>query len=544
MHIPELLPFAQMAVCRNTLYPALLEAVANPLVYSNAHLCGQDWFARLRLESVLARDVAVGEVVLGRYPAGAVLLGLHTHWVLADGVLDENQIHPTYDRIAETIADLAQRITETRSINQPCVLLARYGATTWAHWLGDLLSKAVAVEDRFPGQYAYAVPAEIIAPDAAYAIPVPQSYADAVRGSLAAYGIGADRIIALEPHCNYRCKQLMNVHGVWLGTIMHPHLLTAMRANVARPDGPARPRGGRLAILRRDAVTRPIHNGAEVEDYLVREGFEVATMTDLPFIERAAALREHDTVFGIWGSGFMYLVYTEPGTKVLSVAPTDWHDNFITGIIQQCGCRFADIRGPSLWSGDGLVRDAPFVIDVRQLAIGLDRLDAPAAALVTGGMIEVLGGLTPVRVGPAEITLSFAAGGNAWPRLETGWSMQEPTQIWSLGAASTLSLAAAEFSGDYILEVECGALVAPPHLVAKPVTIRLNDTVLATFALGGYSRLSFPLPAASYAGHDRLRFTFEHPMFPSPHILGLSEDVRPLGLALLAMRFRRLVVPA
>jgi len=122
--------------------------------------------------------------------------------------------------------------------------------------------------------------------------------------------------------------------------------------------------------------------------------------------------------------------------------------------------------------------------------------------------------------------------------------MQEPTQIWSLGAASTLSLAAAEFSGDYILEVECGALVAPPHLVAKPVTIRLNDTVLATFALGGYSRLSFPLPAASYAGHDRLRFTFEHPMFPSPHILGLSEDVRPLGIALLAMRFRRLVVPA
>ena len=541
MPIPEILPLSAMAIRRTTIYPAVTEPLVNPLVYSNAHLAGQEWFTRLRLQASLARDVQMGEVFLGTYPPGAVLTGQHTHWVLADGALNSEQIYPDYTNIAGTLADLEARVSETLTIDDPCVLLARYGSFTWAHWLGDLLPKAIAAEDAFPRQFRYAVPAEIIDPGPQYPFNVQQSYADAVLGSLAAYGIGRDRLLKIEPRYNYRFAELMDVQSVWLYNVMHPGILRAMRENIARPGQRPAASGGRLAILRRDTVTRPIHNNAEVEAYLAREGFEIATMTDLPFIERAALVRDHGTVFGIWGSGLMYLMYAMPGTKVLSVAPTDWVDNFITGIIQQCDCRFADIRGPSLWSGKGLVRDAPFIVDLQQLAIGLDRLDQPPGALHEDDMIEVMGTTTPVRVGPAEFTLDFTAGGNAWTTLETGWSVQEPYHIWALGALSTLSLPAEPFTGDYIIEMDCSIMMSPPHFVSKSVAVQVNDVNLASFTASGRGLFTFKLPHQVYAGHNRLRFTFDHPICPSPRALGISMDERPLGLALTTLRFRRLL---
>ena len=78
-------------------------------------------------------------------------------------------------------------------VGQPCLLLARYGENTWGHWVTEMLVKAVIAERLLPGRFFYAVPWWTTEPGAANGL------ADAVLGSLAAYGIEPQRLVRLGP---------------------------------------------------------------------------------------------------------------------------------------------------------------------------------------------------------------------------------------------------------------------------------------------------------------------------------------------------------
>jgi hypothetical protein len=251
-------------------------------------------------------------------------------------------------------------------LDDECCLLARFGHGTWGHWLGEIVPMAAAVERYQPGRFRFAVPHHA------------SVYGEAMRESLRAYGIDPTRLISLGWKRPIRLRNAWAISPIWSSHSPHPGALDIMRGAVRL----ALYKEGweRVALMRRDSLTRAIENSEEVEQFLRDAGFTIADAGRMTFLDQVRLFQSAKTLFAVIGSGLTGLIYSPGEVRVLAAGPARWGDRFFYALAQHRRARWAEARGPSEWNGEGLLRDAPFNLPLHALRTALTKLEARADA--------------------------------------------------------------------------------------------------------------------------------------------------------------------
>jgi len=277
----------------------------------------------------------------------------------------------------DNIDDALAACTEHATIEQPSVLIGRYGIRTWGHWLGELLPKVVAVESRWPGRFRFLLP-DRFAYDRVHTT---------AMESLAYYGIDRDRLVLVAPKTMYACANLHVVTSAWSAErVLHPEVAALMRAHGQSEREPA-PGWLKAALLRRSTRTRNIQNLADVEEILRADGFTIVDIEKLSFRQQVDLFRNADAVACVLGSGLTGLMYAPRGVKVLTMAPGEWGDLFFYSMMQERDAVFADIRGRTAAMDRDGVGTSGFTVPIEPLRAGLRAIGitdtAPEAALAS-----------------------------------------------------------------------------------------------------------------------------------------------------------------
>ena len=414
--LPDRLSLLRFAPRVEELAPSRLVDLPTVCVHTNAGEVDDGGVTRARLQGLYhARQVQLDPIGLVALSPGTTVIGNHSYLVLTDNVLIEDQIWPGMHDSPEVLGKLLAAPLGLVQIDDPVLLIARWGAVSvWGHWLGELLPKVVMAEQAHPGRFRYAIPIDIVRRTAE------RSFSTAVLESLAAYGIGEDRILALDHRFNHRFAQLFAMTPVWSHVAMHPAALGAMRSRVQ--GVPASRAGKRLGLLRRDVRTRNVFNADETIEVLEQAGFGLVEMGHVSFVEQVAAFREAEAVFGVLGSGLPGLIYSPDGVRAMRVAPANWRDVFFHALLQARSGLYSDVLGTPLWDGDGVDRDAPFFLRRRDILSGLERIMLPEPELAPRGLVHVCGLVLPRLLTRATVDFDFRVGPNTVSRREDGWA--------------------------------------------------------------------------------------------------------------------------
>lgn len=335
------------------IYPGRETHLPCAFVHSNEAEFDPVWAGHIVANAYRERTAISDAVMIGRLPAGAMLRGGDHFLLCVDGAAIADYIPHVF---RENTAALGAELKNERAvieIREEFVLLARYGHGTWGHWMGEILPIAAAVEAAYPGRFRYAVPQS--------------GHVDYVTGmiqSLALYGISIQRLVWLRSGFDHRFHRALAVTPIWSDSAPHPAALDALRKVI--PNDPQGPK--KIALMRRDSLTRAIANAAEVQDVLVGEGFYITDMAGVRFAQQLRAFSGADVVFGVLGSGLTGLIYSPDYIRVIAASPSGFSDRFFYALVQRRGGRWVEVKGRSLWNGrDGLLRDAPFEIPIRAL---------------------------------------------------------------------------------------------------------------------------------------------------------------------------------
>lgn len=290
-----------------------------------------------------------------------------------------------HDWIDKNLDDALAACTRREVVDEPAVLIGRYGVRTWGHWLGELLPKVVAVESRWPGRFRY------ILPDRFVTDPV---HITAMQ-SLAYYGIGRERLILLPPKAMYSCPNLYVVTSAWSAErMLHPEVAMLMREHGPRDPEPST---GWLkaALLRRSTRTRNIRNIAAVESILVANGFALVDIEQLNFRQQVDLFRNSSAIACVLGSGLSGLMYAPRGIQILTIAPGEWGDLFFYSMMQERDAIFADVRGRTVATNRDDVGTSGFSVPTDALLAGLAAIRAGNATDDDGtNMPEALGAVS------------------------------------------------------------------------------------------------------------------------------------------------------
>jgi hypothetical protein len=518
-------PTGALFACDEILIPAFSQKTPAAVVYSNAAQIGLKHFAARMLQHVYQPHTGVFDAVtLGVFPPGTRMLGGHNYLIEANGRLAAEQISPAIADVQAVYDHLSNLNFATETIDDDCLLVARYGDVTWGHWVAEILPRAILAEHAYPGRFRFMIADQIIGET---------DYGMRILESLAAYGIAPERLLALRIDRHYQFSRLHAITNIWSFGGMNPQVMQIMRDNIA--NLPPSHSTGRLAVLRRDAKTRNFANIDEVIALMIKHGFTVVDMSDQPFLNQLAFFRDCHTIFAVQGSGLAGLIYSPEGVNVATAAPSAWDDTYFHGIIQHRHGSHADIRCPVIWDGQGLERDAPMVAIPAHVEAGLAALAMPETERAPDGVLTVGGQRLRRHAGETILRLDFNEGGMAHLFLGEGWGDQEPNHIWSIGPRSSISIPR-PFETDKIeLQLDVIALVNPDYLIARKLDVTVNGIAVGSFAVANHARLSCALPASCFNDGLMLNIIFDHPFCVSAAATGHAPDDRPLGLGFVSL---------
>ncbi len=138
--------------------------------------------------------------------------------------------------------------------------------------------------------------------------------------------------------------------------------------------------------------------------------------------------------------------------------------------------------------------------------------------------------------------LDFRPGGNGTPFLGEGWSKETDTWAhWTDGRRATIRLRKQDgIERGSELQMRLGAFVPPQH-PRQRVTISLNGKRIGDIELteaqvaAGPTAIHLPVPADAGSCGDELLLQLDLPDAQSPKNLGLSDDFRQLGIAMVEL---------
>lgn len=141
------------------------------------------------------------------------------------------------------------------------------------------------------------------------------------------------------------------------------------------------------------------------------------------------------------------------------------------------------------------------------------------------------GRLVPVPTAqPARTDLTFGIGGNAAPRLGSGWSGPEAGYQWSIGVRSVLTIPVPGEADDYWLEMEVKPYINPPLLPRQRLDVTIGGSLLHSFVSVPSAEIGCVVPGKLLAGRKQIEIVFDHPNAASPMLVAGESDDRRLAV--------------
>jgi hypothetical protein len=321
-------PLISLAFEKECLVQAGCYAFPNATVYMNMAEFDPEFALGHTQHIYLDRMAQVSPIDLVRLEKASIYPG--TYVVSTGDSVVEEQIPPAVGAEPTVLVNIPMRAED---VSQETVIVARFGAFTWGHWVGELLPKIAVVETAFPGRFSYAVPQPFEGPDCRN-----------FRQSISAYGVASQRLVLLEPDRAYTLRRAWAVTSVWSDRVMHPAVAELMRNSVrASPDQQG---AAKVALLRRRSAARVLENWDEISVILAGEGYKMIDIAGMSFADQVQTFRNAEAVFSTLGSGLTGLIYSPLGVAVTSVAPALFGDWFFYALAADRRARYADVRGP------------------------------------------------------------------------------------------------------------------------------------------------------------------------------------------------------
>ena len=348
------------------LCPAMVFEAPAAMRFSN-HVDTAPAFARHLRQVVYAPRLArLAPISLVRLPPETVMFGGGNFVVASNNSFLAEQFPPRTGDEYDQVDALTPLELPALDVESEVLLVARYGAGTWGHWLGELLPKIVLAERAFPGRFDFLLPAQVLDEHSAEAI------WGRIRQSLVACGIALERVIAADPELNYRFAALYAVTPVWSDQILHPGAAQALREAVAAiPKGSDR----KLVLLRDQTAGRVLENREVVHGMLTARGFALCAIGSLDFDAQVAAFKGASSIFAVLGSDLSGLVFAPPGVRVIAASPDVFGDWFFYGLVLERGGQFADLRGEIIQKAD-IPHRGSFAVPQEALTTALHVLSA------------------------------------------------------------------------------------------------------------------------------------------------------------------------
>ena len=502
--------------------PAAPVSLINPLIYANASLLGHASYRRFLFWVNAARDVCQPAVRLGCYAPGTIIDGAGPFHVLTQDSLVAEHIALPPEDIAANYTKLMEARAGAVDMPVPCLLACHPGTQVWSHWLIDTLPKILLAEQAFPQRFTFVVPAAITDPAS------PRFLVRSILQSLSAYGIAPYRLLRLRPDLVYRFANLFDVIGLTEDGV-HPGVLAALRRIVPAAEAGAELRV--MASMRAAGDIRPIVNLADLSGVLDAHGAARLDPGSTPFSDKVAAFATSDIIIGDLGSNLATAVFARPGASIVTLAPSQWRDNYFAQMFQRLGLCHADVRGLPLPQPGDVDGHSAHVIYPAHLRAGLAAARAAQERPPRPGPIDVDGQAIARAPGAVLLRIDFGEGGNAPAYRRSAFAPPERGRSWSLGPACTLCVPAADLPrGDFWIEIRGEGIVAPPHIVSRPLTLLVDDAVVGEWDLEELVQVhAFAGGRARRHGRDMV-LEFRHPICPSPAAMGKAGgDDRPLG---------------
>lgn len=530
-----LLKPARIALADQTiLFQDMTLATVNPIVWTNARQMCSPQFVREMLAENRPKDRRFDSVIFGAYKSPVYLDTRQSYILALDDCVVEEQFaawEGHYSAAYERIFDDGNFIP----IDRPAVVVVRRGDSVWGHWLLEMLPKIVLTEKHFPGQFSYIIPGHIFSESPE------QSYGKSVRESLAAYGIGKDRIIFIRLGEKYVFSQLFDVAGAYQRTGLHPAARQMMQSAVIRPEKMP-PAGERIAILRRPDSRRSLANHEAIRGVLRKLGFTILDLLAAPFPEQVAAFAEAKIIVCELGSDLASIIYAANGTRIVTLGPADWFDTYFQPFLAEMNSYQADLRGPSTGRLSGpedlpeIPANCSYTIDPGDLARAIQHLESEAwrdPRFQISGSAYAIG---PRQLRPACLTIDFARGGNAKLFTLTGWAAPEQRHSWSLGVWSELSIPLTYVPRPAAwVEIRAIGLRAPGQKESREMTMHLNGEEIAALNLGASLHEFIVVDTQSLPATHNSLWLFTFVERASPKGLGLGNDARDLGIGMMSL---------
>ena len=356
----------QLAVAEEIIFPQTELDVATCLIGDNFSEIGDAALVRDREKLYGSRRKQFSSIILVKFASGTRLFGGRHFLLESSGYLVEEQVPPP-----NVLADKAdiQRFAaepfERVHVDDPCIMVPRYGLMVWGHWVGELLPRILLSERAFPGRFKF------VLPDRVFSSSAPRNVWNSIWDTIRLLGIDRTRVITIREDQHYIFKNLYCITPVTDRAGFHPNMLESIRDAyvITGPQSTKR----KIALLRTESKARNVTNVNNVIKAL-RSEFEFVEIGKLPFQEQVNLFSTTSTVVGVLASGLTGLMFSPDNVKVLSLAPKGYANTFFYPIMQSRKATYYDVRGEITSRDPRSEIFSDFDINVEHLIEGLRTL--------------------------------------------------------------------------------------------------------------------------------------------------------------------------
>jgi hypothetical protein len=361
---------SQLAVSREVILPQAQSQLKNSLVGDNFDQLPDPVLSSARRKTYSERTVNHNAVELVRHPPRTRLFGGKHFLIENDGLAVQEQVPPPpILRDAEEVQRLAAEEVELEEIQDPCVMVSRFGVMVWGHWLGELLPRILLTELAFPGRFKYVLPPHLFE---GYS---PRNVWNSIWDTIRLLGVTKERVLLARYDRHYLFSNLHSVTSVLTDGVIHPDTIQQIRAAyiTRRTLKPVR----RIAILRTESKARNISNVREVIAELRSRDYELVEVGTIPFQEQIHLFSTASIVVGVLASGLTGLLFSPDRVRALSFAPQGYINTFFYSILQSRNAAYYDVRGQITERDPRSDIFSSFEVRPGDLGRGLDCIEQP-----------------------------------------------------------------------------------------------------------------------------------------------------------------------
>lgn len=242
-----------------------------------------------------------------------------------------------------------------RNITEPCFLGFNSGHTNYAHWLTDnLIYLYVYVTKMKP------LGTKIILPDSLLGFA--KETVEIMGIDAADIIVAGDEILAFDDLYFTDTTYFNEIPQIFKEAVHH------LKVNGLKGQ-PAQSVDQSVYISRRDAVSRPLINNAELEARLVQSGFYIVATGKLTLRAQIALFANAKFVLGQHGAGLINAIFCEPGAVLIELFPEYMLQGHFWTAASLVGLRYGFVLGTSFDADSSIVSvagnwDSGSVIDV------------------------------------------------------------------------------------------------------------------------------------------------------------------------------------